>query len=57
MRTRKEVAIKSLINQFNVMQEDFIANKSFSILERMNFINYIDTVKSELGSVLNSKNN
>lgn len=48
MKTRKEVALKDCLNQLSNLQESLIANRVFSLAERINIADYLDTVKTEL---------
>ena len=48
MRTRKEVALKDCLNQLSNLQESLIANRVFSLAERISIADYLDTVKTEL---------
>lgn len=48
MIARKQKALKNCLNQLSNLQEDLMVNKAFSIPERIDIINYLDTVKTEL---------
>lgn len=48
MKSRKQLALKDCLNQLNNMQETIIANRVFSLAERISIVDYLDTVKTEL---------
>lgn len=54
MKTKREVSIRSNIDKINAIQEDFLANKTFSLEERLNVVKYFEEVKVHFCKVLNN---